>query len=93
MEGTFKERVLKILDKGPASISEISRGLDGSKEFVSGYLHGLADCGLLNARQVGRAKVFLRNKNSSKEGMGSGRHSNFCKTDADEYQDERFLKK
>ena len=72
MEGTFKNRVLLLLDeKGPASISEISKGLDGSKEFVSGYLHGLADCGVLKAKQVGRAKVFLKKK----QNMGTGRHS------------------
>ena len=89
MEDTFKERVLGILDKkGPASISEISRGLDSSKEFVSGYLHGLADCGLLKARRVGRAKVFLR-----KEDGNWTTFQNFRKTDADEYQDERKLLK
>ena len=61
MEGTFKERVLLLLDeRGPASIAEISRGLDECKEFVSGYLHALADCDLLMSTEIGRAKVFLR---------------------------------
>lgn len=63
MEGTFRERVLFLLDrKSPASISEISRNLDENKEFVSGYLHALADCGLLTSKQVGKAKVFLKKK-------------------------------
>ena len=63
MEGTFRDRILLLLDnKGPASISEISRGMDSSKEFVSGYLHGLADCGVLKEKQVGKAKVFLKKK-------------------------------
>ena len=89
MESTFKERILEILDKGPASISEISRGLDGSKEFVSGYLHGLTDCDLLQERKIGRAKVFLRN---NQDGNWTT-FQNIRKTDADEYQDERFDEK
>jgi predicted ArsR family transcriptional regulator len=68
MEGTFKERVLMMLEeKGPASISEISRGLEESKEFVSGYLHALTDCDLLRSTQVGRAKVFLKRQ----DGIGT----------------------
>jgi DNA-binding transcriptional ArsR family regulator len=67
MVGSFKERVLTMLDeKSPASISEISRGLDESKEFVSGYLHALTDCELLIFARVGRAKVFLK-----RDGIGT----------------------
>ncbi len=66
MEGTFKEKILLLLDKGPASIAEISRNMDESKEFVSGYLHSLADCGLLEARHVGRAKVFLKKQDGNR---------------------------
>ncbi len=82
MEGTFKERVLLLLDqKGPASISEISRGIDGSKEFISGYLHGLADCDVLEERQIGKAKVFLKKQNGN--GTTIQRFSvNTVKTDA-----------
>jgi len=61
MEGTFKKRILTILEeKGPTSISEVSREMGGNKEFISGYLHGLADCGLLRPTRVGKAKVFLK---------------------------------
>ena len=63
MEGTFKNRILFLLDEnGPSSISEISREMKENKEFVSGYLHGLADCNVLRAKQIGRAKVFLPRK-------------------------------
>ena len=82
MEGTFKERVLLLLDqKGPASISEISRRLDEGKEFVSGYLHALADCDLLRSTNVGRAKVFLKKQHGN--GTTIQRFSvNSAKTDA-----------
>ena len=57
---TLKERVLDILtEKGPISISQISKTLEKNKEYVSGYLQGLADSGLLKAKKVGRAKIFL----------------------------------
>jgi len=88
MEGAFKKRILLLLDeKGPASISEISRAMPESKEFVSGYLHGLADCGLLTAKRVGKAKVFLKKQHGNRTTFQNTR-----KTGADEYQDERFGK-
>ena len=84
MEGTFKEKVLLLLDqKGPASISEISRGLDGGKEFVSGYLHGLADCDVLEAKQVGKAKVFLKKKQNGNRTTIQRFSVNTAKTGAD----------
>jgi hypothetical protein len=82
MEGTFKSRILFLLDdKGPSSISEISRGLSENKEFVSGYLHGLADCGLLKAKRIGRAKVFLPKKQSGNRTTIQRFSVNTCKTD------------
>jgi len=60
LEGSFKKRILSIIEEGPTSISEVSRVIGGNKEFVSGYLHGLADCGILRPTRVGKAKVFLK---------------------------------
>ena len=60
MEISLKEKVISILnEKGPVSIAEISRILDVNKEYVSGYLHGLADSGVLESKMVGKAKVFV----------------------------------
>ena len=57
---TLRERVFDILNEnGPISISQISKALEKNKEYVSGYLQCLADSGLLKAKKVGRAKVFL----------------------------------
>ena len=59
MEISLKDKVITILnEKGPVSIAEISRILDVNKEYVSGYLHGLADSGVLESKMVGKAKVF-----------------------------------
>lgn len=59
MKNDLRENIFAILKEGPNSISEIARRVDGSKEFISGYLHGLADCGILKAKRIGKAKVFL----------------------------------
>jgi predicted ArsR family transcriptional regulator len=57
----LREKVLTLLnERGPISIAETSRILDVNKEFLSGYLHGLADSGLLKSKNVGRAKVFVK---------------------------------
>ena len=56
----FKDQILLVLDQGPSCISELSRVLDQSNEFTSGYLHCMADFGMLTQRNVGKAKMFTR---------------------------------
>lgn len=54
----FKDRILLVLNEGPSCISELSRILDESNEFTSGYLHCMADFGMLTQRNIGKAKMF-----------------------------------
>jgi predicted transcriptional regulator len=80
MEGNshdFKERILLLLDNGPSCISELSRSLDESNEFMSGYLRCMVDMNVLIERKVGKAKMFMRsgegNLSLSKDkGHGNG---------------------
>ena len=56
----FKDRILLVLEQGPSCISELSRILEESNEFTSGYLHCMAEFGMLAQRSVGKAKMFTR---------------------------------
>ncbi|MCX6820896.1 MAG: helix-turn-helix domain-containing protein [Candidatus Aenigmarchaeota archaeon] len=95
----FKERILLILDNGPFCISELSRSLDESNEFMSGYLRCMVDMNVLTERKVGKAKMFMRSAEvdfslSKDKGHGNGTTiQNSVKRTADEYQDEPCEKK
>ncbi len=67
----MRELILEVLGKGPASISGVSRELEGvgvklHRLELTGYLKALADMGTLKERDIKPAKVFSINPSKDK---------------------------
>lgn len=55
---TRLQLVRRLCDAGPASITQLSSGLDLSRQAVTKHLRVMENCGLVSSAKQGREQIF-----------------------------------